>query len=66
MKCIIDRFEGPFAVVELEDGSHAELPRSLVPDGAGEGDTLSIEVDRNATEERKKRIGSLMTDLFAD
>lgn len=66
MKCIIDRFEGTFAVIELEDGSHAELPKALVPEGAAEGDTLSIEVDSAATEERKKRIGSLMTDLFAD
>ncbi len=63
MRVIIDRFEGDYAVVELEDRSTANLPRSLVPLGAKEGDVLVIEIDRNATEERRKRIQKLTEEL---
>lgn len=66
MRVIIDRFEGDYAVVELEDRSTANLPRSLVPPGAKEGDVLVIEIDRNATEERRKRIQRLMEELWQE
>jgi len=66
MRIIIDRFEDNYAVVELEDRSTANLPRSLVPPGAKEGDVLLIEIDRNATEERRKRIQRLMEELWQE
>jgi len=66
MNYTIDRFEGNFAVIELEDGSHADMPRALVPPEAKEGDALTITVNASLTEERRKRIGRLMDDLFAD
>jgi hypothetical protein len=31
MQCIIDRFEGEFAVVELPDRTMVNMPRILVP-----------------------------------
>ena len=34
MRVIIDRFEGDYAVVELEDGSMVNMPKSLVPANA--------------------------------
>jgi len=66
MRVIIDRFEGDYAVVELEDRSTVNLPRSLVPPGAKEGDVLLIEIDRSATEERRKRIQRLMEELWQE
>ncbi len=66
MRVIIDRFEGDYAVVELEDRSTANLPRSLVPSSAREGDVLVIEIDRNMTEERRKRNQKLMEELWEE
>lgn len=65
MTVIIDRFEGAFAVVELPDGSMANLPASLVP-GAGEGDAVRIEIDGGETEARRKRIEEKAKRLWAD
>lgn len=65
MKYIIDRFEGDYAVIELKNGTHADMPRSLIPTNAKEGDTLNITVDAAETAERAKRINTLMDDLFS-
>lgn len=64
MKVIIDRFEGNFAVVELPDMTFADMPISLVPKGTKEGDVLSIKIDKEETENRRKRIEKLMDDLW--
>lgn len=66
MKVIIDRFEGDFAVVELENRQMADMPKALLPPGAREGDVISIIIDKTATAERKKKIEGLMSDLWAD
>lgn len=65
MNYVIDRFEGEFAVIELSNGTHADMPRILIPVEAKEGDTLSICVDAKSTKERKEKIEKLMSDLFA-
>ncbi|GAW92476.1 DUF3006 domain-containing protein [Calderihabitans maritimus] len=61
----IDRFEGDMAVIEY-NGKTFDLPRSLLPKEAKEGDVLklSIEVDKEETEKRRKKIEKLMDDLF--
>ncbi len=64
MNVIIDRFEEDFAVVELDEGKFADLPRALLPEGAKVGDVISITVDRDETEARRARIGSLRRRLF--
>lgn len=64
MNFIIDRFEGDFAVVELENGSFENLPKSLLPIGAKEGDCISI--DNDTTAERRKQIKNKMDNLFKD
>lgn len=61
MRVVIDRFEGEFAVVELDEGSFADMPRSLLPN-AKEGDTVTIEVHHD--DERRQRIKSLADELF--
>ncbi len=63
MKIIIDRFEGEYAVVEMEDKTMVNIPRILLK-GAKEGDVVSIEVDKEGTVEREKRIKKLMDDVW--
>ena len=64
MKVIIDRFEGDYAVVELPDMTMVDMPRSLIPEGAKEGDVLVIGIDPDETDKRKERIKKLMDDLW--
>lgn len=65
MKIIIDRFEGEYAVCEIEVGTIVNIPKILVPN-ATEGDVITIEVDKNETEDRKKHVQELMNNLFED
>lgn len=65
MKVIIDRFEGDYAVVELEVGKCVNIPKILIPD-AKEGDVIKIIIDRETTEERKKQIQELVNNVFED
>ncbi len=66
MKIIIDRFEGDYAVCETDTGSFADVPRAVMPQGAAEGDVISITIDRSETDKRKQNINSLMDSLFED
>lgn len=54
LKIIIDRFEGEFAVVELEDKSFIDMPIELVPEGAKEGDILEIQINHEETKTLKE------------
>jgi len=65
MKVIIDRFEGDYAVVEIEVGKCVNIPKILVPN-AKEGDVINIEIDKNETDEREKNIKNLMNNIFED
>ena len=60
----IDRIEGNFAVL-VHRGAPFELPRELLPEGAGEGDTLELSLvkdeaatraARAATAEKRQRL----------
>lgn len=66
MKVIIDRFEGDYAVVELNDRSTVDMPKPLLPKEAKEGDVIEISIDKKETESRKRRIQQLMKDLWED
>ncbi|MCI8575884.1 MAG: DUF3006 domain-containing protein [Bacilli bacterium] len=63
MKVIIDRFEKDFAIVEIEEGLFANLPKVLIP-YATEGDVIEIKVNHQKTEERKKTITKLINQAF--
>jgi len=64
VKVIIDRFEENFAVVELPDMSIVNMPISLIPSEAKEGDVLVISIDADETVKRRKRIKKLMDNLW--
>lgn len=59
LKIIIDRFEGDFAVVELDDKGLINMPIELVPEGAKEGDVIEIQINHEETrlikEEKEKK-----------
>ena len=65
MKVIIDRFEGDYAVVEIDKGNFVNLPKELVPN-AKEGDVIIIRVDHEETNKRKEHVKDLMNQLFED
>ncbi len=53
MRAVIDRFEGDIAVVLLGDREwRVDLPVSMLPEAAAEGDVLeiSMEIDRDEAE----------------
>ncbi len=67
-KYIIDRFEGPFAVLEKETGTTINIEATLLGD-AQEGDVVlfdgnSYTVDKEETQLRRKRIEEKMKKLF--
>jgi hypothetical protein len=66
MKYTIDRFEGEYAVVELEDKTMIDIPKCALPVEANEGDIISVEIDKDETEKRKQYINKLMNDIWAD
>jgi len=65
---IIDRFEGNYAVVELEDREIVNIPRIRIPSDAEEGMVLDIDetitINYKETEKRKKEIEDLTQDLW--
>lgn len=43
---VIDRFEGKFIILELDNGDYIRIPRKNCPDMAGEGMVVWFENDR--------------------
>lgn len=64
---IIDRLEGEWAVIEGEAKTF-NLPRRLLPKGAGEGDVIQItvEIDQVATRSRVEKVKQLIEEVFED
>lgn len=65
MRVIIDRFEGDYAIVELPDGTFADMPKVLLED-ASEQDVIEILVDRDETAKRKLNIDTMIKNMFID
>jgi len=65
--CIIDRFEGDWAVMEWS-GAIFNFPRRLLPGGAKEGDVVRIvlEVDEARTAGRRRHVKELEEELFKE
>lgn len=64
MKYIIDRFEGDYAVLEIERGQFSNIERKILPQGVKEGDVISISIDDDATQKRNRRIIDKANDVF--
>lgn len=66
MNFIIDRFEGDYAVVELENKDMIDIPRAILPVDAKEGDIINISIQERETEKQKKRIQDKFNSLFSE
>lgn len=66
MKWIIDRFEGGYALCEIENGGVLNIPVEALPKDVKEGYVISVSIDSDETESRKRSINKLMNDLFVD
>ncbi|MGB8220882.1 MAG: DUF3006 domain-containing protein [Methanoregula sp.] len=68
MKAVIDRIGETFAVIVIPEKENLRLniPSALLPAGSGEGDilTISIERDEAATNEAQARVSRLIADLI--
>ncbi len=65
MRVILDRYEGDYAVVELESGELVNMPRMLAMN-AEEGDIIELRILEKETDERKAYIQNLANQLFED
>lgn len=63
MKVIVDRIEADFIVVEIEKGKTVDISKELIPN-AQEGDVISIQIEKEETNKRKKMIENLMNSVF--
>jgi hypothetical protein len=68
MRGIIDRFEGMYAVVELQDGKMINIDKVQLPVDAKEGMVIhiseNITIDIEETKKRKEEIKELTKDLW--
>jgi len=63
---IIDRFEGDLAIVEMENRTTFNLPRSILPSDLKEGDVIDIQISINseAAKQHSKKAKSLLDNFF--
>lgn len=63
---IIDRFEGDWAIIETENRTLFNLPRSVMPTELKEGDVINIlvSIDTESTLQRSKASKSLLDNFF--
>ena len=66
MKYTIDRFEGDFAVIELENETMVSIPKCALPPEACEGDIILVEIDVDGTAKRSEYINKFIKDAQAD
>ena len=65
MTFTIDRIEGNYLIVELENGKIINLPKELIPNDK-ENDIYTITLNRDEMKKRKNNINNLINDLFID
>lgn len=65
MTFTIDRIEGNYLIVELENGKIINLPKELIPN-AKENDIYTITLNNDEMKKRKNNINNLINDLFID
>lgn len=66
MRLIVDRFEKEWAVVELEDGSFAEMPRICLPNDVKQGSIVEIKTLCEDTRKRKTEMRAKMASIFRE
>jgi hypothetical protein len=69
MKGIIDRFEGIYGIIEMDDGKMKRVERDKLPSEATEGDIIQwiegkILICKKETAERKKQMDRKLDELM--
>lgn len=70
MKGIVDRFEGDYAVIEIDGKTH-DVSKSIVDVSVKVGDVVTLvegvwKSSHTETEQREKQIKKLMDDVWED
>ena len=65
MEVIVDRIEGDYLVLELENKKHINVLKELVPN-ATEGDIIDININYQKRVEREDKIEKLKNNLFIE
>lgn len=65
MTFTIDRIEGNYLIVELENGKIINLPKELISN-AKENDIYTITLNKDEMKKRKNNINNLINNLFID
>lgn len=63
MEVIVNRIEGNYLVLELEDGNVIDVTKELIPE-AKEGDVIIITIDKEKTKNRKNELQELVDSVF--
>ena len=63
MEVVVDRIEGDFLVLELENKKHINVSKELIPN-AVEGDIIDININYEKRAERESEIKKLKDSLF--
>lgn len=61
MRAVVDRIEGDYLVLELENNDMCDVPQKLIPN-AKENDIINIEIVKS--DDTTKKINDLMDKLF--
>lgn len=65
MEVIVNRIEGNYLILELENGNVIDVPKELIPE-AKEGDIVNITIDKEKTKRKKEEIEHLINSIFED
>lgn len=63
MEVIVNRIEGDYLVLELENGNIVDVPSELIPE-AKEGDIITISINKEKTNKRKDEMQDLVDYIF--
>ena len=61
----VDRIESDIAVIEC-NGNMLKIPCSYLPEGISEGSVITVLVEQDETERRRKKAKTYMESLFAE
>lgn len=65
MRFTIDRFEGDYVIIQSLEGKMIEIPKTIVPEEAVEGNVLNITIDKEESEEREIMIKEKFNRLLS-
>ena len=65
MEVIVDRIEGDYLVLELDNQKNVSVPKVLIPK-AVEGDIIDISINYEKRAKRENEINNLKSKLFIE